>query len=259
MLIDSHCHLDRLDLAAHGGSLDNALNAARERGVGKFLCIGVDAANAPVVKKLADQHADVWCSVGIHPLDLSRSEPRDLDWLIRELEHPRVVAIGETGLDYHYQPDSAQMQQESFRYHLAAARQTGKPVIIHTREARADTLDMLREADLPNAGVLHCFTEDWDMARAALDMGYYISLSGIVTFRNAEALREVARQVPADRLLVETDSPYLAPVPHRGKPNEPQFVCDVAAALAQIRGEPVEVLWENTTANFHRLFPLTVN
>lgn len=255
MLIDSHCHLDRLDLAAHGGSLDNALNAARARGVGKFLCIGVDAANAPVVKQLAEQHPDVWCSVGIHPLDLSRSEPMDLDWLLRELNHPRVVAIGETGLDYHYEPDSAPLQQASFRYHLQAARETGKPVIIHTRSARQDTLDMLREADLPKSGVLHCFTEDWDMARQALDMGYYISLSGIVTFRNADALRDVARRVPVDRLLVETDSPYLAPVPHRGKPNEPQFVCEVAAFLAELRGESQESLWENTTANFHRLFP----
>lgn len=259
MLIDSHCHLDRLDLAAHGGSLDNALEAARARGVGKFLCIGIDAANAPVVKQLAERYQDVWCSVGIHPLDLSRSEPTDLNWLLDELNHPRVVAIGETGLDYHYEPDSAPLQQASFRYHLQAARDTGKPVIIHTREARADTLDLLREADLPQAGVLHCFTEDWDMARAALDMGYYISLSGIVTFRNAEALRDVARRIPADRLLVETDSPYLAPIPHRGKPNEPQFVCEVAAALAQIRGESEQALWENTTANFHRLFPLTLN
>lgn len=257
MLIDSHCHLDRLDLTAHEGSLDKALDAARARGVGKFLCIGVDAANAPVVKGLAEQYGDVWCSVGIHPLDLSRNDPAGLDWLLTEVNHPRVVAIGETGLDYHYEPESAPLQQESFRYHLEAARQTGKPVIIHTREARADTLALLREADLPNTGVLHCFTEDWDMARAALDMGYYISLSGIVTFRNADALRDVARRIPADRLLVETDSPYLAPVPHRGKSNEPQFVCEVAAALAEVRGESLQQLWENTTANFHRLFPLT--
>lgn len=259
MLIDSHCHLDRLDLAAHDGSLDNALDAARARGVGKFLCIGVDAANAPVVKQLAERYPDVWCSVGIHPLDLSRNQATDLAWLLQALDHPRVVAIGETGLDYHYQPDMAEAQQESFRCHLQAARETGKPVIIHTREARADTLQLLREADLPQAGVLHCFTEDWDMARAALDMGYYISLSGIVTFRNAEALREVAQRVPADRLLVETDSPYLAPVPHRGKPNEPQFVREVAAALAEVRGESEQTLWENTTANFHRLFPLAAN
>ena len=258
MLIDSHCHLDRLDLTAHDGSLDAALDAARQRGVGKFLCIGVDAANAPAVKQIAEQYSDVYCSVGIHPLDLTRETPTDLDWLLHALDHPRVVAIGETGLDYHYEPEMAAQQQISFNCHLQAARQTGKPVIIHTREARADTLNLLREADLPSAGVLHCFTEDWDMARAAMDMGYYISLSGIVTFRNAEALREVARQVPADRLLVETDSPYLAPVPHRGKPNEPQFVCDVTAFLAELRGEPLEQLWQNTTDNFHRLFPLSV-
>lgn len=256
MLIDSHCHLDRLDLTAHAGSLDAALEAARQRGVGKFLCIGVDAANAPTVKQIAEQHADVFCSVGIHPLDLTRETPTDLAWLLAALDHPRVVAIGETGLDYHYQPEMAEQQKRSFLCHLQAARQTGKPVIIHTRQARADTLELLREAALPNAGVLHCFTEDWDMARAALDMGYYISLSGIVTFRNADALRDVARRVPADRLLVETDSPYLAPVPHRGKPNEPQFVCDVAAFLADLRGEPLELLWQSTTDNFHRLFPL---
>ncbi|AQZ95640.1 TatD family hydrolase [Halopseudomonas phragmitis] len=257
MLIDSHCHLDRLDLTAHNGSLDAALDAARARGIGKFLCIGVDAANAPTVKALAERYVDVYCSVGIHPLDLSRSEPTDLQWLIQALAHPRVVAIGETGLDYHYEPELAAQQQASFRCHLQAAQQTGKPVIIHTREARADTLALLREADLPQAGVLHCFTEDWDMAKAALDMGYYISLSGIVTFRNAEALRDVARQVPADRLLVETDSPYLAPVPHRGKPNEPQYVHEVASFLAELRGESFEQLAEQTTANFHRLFPLS--
>ena len=256
MLIDSHCHLDRLDLSAHNGSLDNALNAARARGVRKFLCIGVDASNAPVVKQLAEQYDDVWCSVGIHPLDLSRSEPTDLAWLLKALDHPRVVAVGETGLDYHYEPTTAPEQQTSFRYHLEAARHTGKPVVVHTRAAREDTLMLLREADLPQAGVLHCFTEDWEMAKEALDMGYYISLSGIVTFRNADALREVARQVPVDRLLVETDSPYLAPVPHRGKPNEPQFVCEVADFLAELRGETREALWASTTANFHRLFPL---
>ncbi|MGY8810316.1 MAG: TatD family hydrolase [Pseudomonadales bacterium] len=257
MLIDSHCHLDRLDLTPYDGSLDAALDAARARGVEKFLCIGVDATNAPVVQALAEQYADVFCSVGVHPLDLKDSAQTDLDWLLTTLDHPRTVAIGETGLDYHYEPDLAEQQKDSFAVHLQAAKITGKPVVIHTRAARADTLTLLREADLPNAGVLHCFTEDWEMARAALDMGYYISLSGIVTFRNAEALREVARQVPADRLLVETDSPYLAPIPHRGKPNEPQFVCEVASFLAELRGVPVETLWQQTGDNFHRLFPLT--
>lgn len=167
-----------------------------------------------------------------------------------------MVAIGETGLDYHYEPEAAEVQQESFRLHLQAAQTTGKPVIIHTRAARADTLNLLREADLSQAGVLHCFTEDWDMAKAALDLGYYISLSGIVTFRNADALRDVARQVPADRLLVETDSPYLAPIPYRGKPNLPQYVREVAEFVAMVRGESYEQLAGQTTANFKRLFPL---
>ena len=255
-LVDSHCHLDRLDLAAHGGSLDAALDAARARGVGRFLCIGISAANAAAVRRLAESHADVYCSVGVHPLDLEPGAEPALDWLLGELDHPRVVAIGETGLDYHYQPEAASLQQAGFALHLAAARHTGKPVIVHTREARADTLAMLREADLPQAGVLHCFTEDWAMARAALDMGYYISLSGIVTFRNAEALREVARRIPADRLLVETDAPYLAPIPHRGKPNLPEYVRDVADFLAGLRGVPYAELAAQTTANFHRLFPL---
>ena len=243
MLIDSHCHLDRLDLTPYNGSLDALLDAARGRGVGKFLCIGVDADNAATVQQLADSHADVFCSVGIHPLDLKDGKATDLVWLLERLQHPRTVAIGETGLDYHYQPELAEQQKASFAIHLEAAKQTGKPVVIHTRAARQDTLEMLRAAD-------------WEMARAALDMGYYLSLSGIVTFRNADALREVARQVPADRLLVETDSPYLAPVPHRGKSNEPQFVCEVAAFLAELRGEALEHFREQTTDNFHRLFPL---
>ncbi|HBO3664051.1 TPA: TatD family hydrolase [Pseudomonas aeruginosa] len=245
MLVDSHCHLDRLDLAAHGGSLDAALDAARARGVGQFLCIGVSADNAQAVKALAERYADVHCSVGVHPLDLEPGSAPALDWLLGELAHPRVVAIGETGLDYHYEPEAAELQQEAFRLHLEAARITAKPVIVHTREAA-----------LPQAGVLHCFTEDWEMARSALDLGFYISLSGIVTFRNADALREVARQVPADRLLVETDSPYLAPIPHRGKPNLPEYVRDVAEFLATLRGVSLETLAEQTTANFHRLFPL---
>jgi len=256
MLVDSHCHLDRLDLAAHGGSLDAALDAARARGVGHFLCIGVSADNAAQVRALAARYPDVDCSVGIHPLDLAPGEAPALDWLLGELNHPEVVAIGETGLDYHYEPEAAQLQQASFRLHLEAARLTGKPVVIHTRAARADTLTLRREAALPQAGVLHCFTEDWEMAKAALDLGYYISLSGIVTFRNADALRDVARQVPADRLLVETDSPYLAPLPHRGKPNLPEYVRDVAEFIALVRGERYEQLAQQTTENFRRLFPL---
>ena len=256
MLVDSHCHLDRLDLTAHEGSLDAALEAARQRGVGHFLCIGISADNAAAVKTLAERYADVDCSVGVHPLDLAPNAEPALDWLLAELKHPYVVAIGETGLDYHYEPEAAELQQRSFRLHLDAASVCGKPVIVHTRAARTDTLDLLREAALPQAGVLHCFTEDWDMARAALDLGYYISFSGIVTFRNADALRDVARRVPADRLLVETDSPYLAPMPYRGKSNLPQYVHEVAQFLAELRGVDFEQLSEQTTDNFRRLFPL---
>ncbi|TWI53431.1 TatD DNase family protein [Pseudomonas duriflava] len=258
-IVDSHCHLDRLDLTAYDGSLDAALSAARAQGVGQFLCIGVSVNNAADVKAVAERYTDVHCSIGVHPLDVSPDSEPALDWLLRELEHPKVVAIGETGLDYHYEPEGAALQKSSFRLHLEAARLTGKPVIVHTREAKADTLDLLREADLASAGVLHCFTEDWDMARSALDLGFYISLSGIVTFRNAETLRDVARKVPADRLLIETDSPYLAPVPYRGKPNLPQYVREVAEFVATLRGVPVETLAEQTTENFYRLFPLALN
>src|SRR3546814_139424 len=223
-------------------SRDAALDAARSRGVGHCLCIGVSADNAAAVRSLSERYADVDCSIGVHPLDLEPTSQPVLDWLLGELQHPHVVAIGETVLDYHYEPEAAQMPQPSFRLPLEAYRLTGKPVIVHTRAARADTLDLLREAALPQAGVLHCFTEDWDMAKAALDLGFYISLSGIVTFRNADALRDVARRVPADRLLVETDSPYLAPVPHRGKANLPQYVREVAEFVAELRGVPFEAL-----------------
>ncbi|HHX35468.1 MAG TPA: TatD family hydrolase [Gammaproteobacteria bacterium] len=256
MLIDSHCHLDRLDLTAYNGCLDTALQAARERGVGHFLCIGISVENAPIVRAFTERYDDVDCSVGVHPLDLSRGSEPTMQWLLDELNHPGVVAVGETGLDYHYQSETAQMQQDSFRLHLDAARECGKPVIVHTREAKQDTLKLMREAALPQAGVMHCFTEDWPMAKAALDLGYYISFSGIVTFRNADALREVALQVPSDRILVETDSPYLAPIPHRGRPNFPEYVADVAKFVAELRGVPYEELAAQTTENFKRLFPL---
>ncbi|QAX82181.1 TatD family hydrolase [Candidatus Pseudomonas adelgestsugas] len=256
MLVDSHCHLDLLDLVQNRDSLDAVLEAARHRGVGHFLCIGVSAKNAASVKTIAERYVDVDCSVGIHPLDLKNNKMPTFDWLLNELNHQRVVAIGETGLDYHYEPKTAKLQQVSFDMHLQAAKQTGKPVIVHTRNARADTLAMLREAALPQAGVLHCFTEDINMANAALDLGFYISMSGIVTFRNANALRNVARQIPADRLLVETDSPYLTPTPHRGKQNLPEYVRDVADYLAILRGESFERLAEQTTKNFKQIFPL---
>lgn len=256
MLVDSHCHLDRLDLSAFGGSLDAALDAARAQGVGHFLCIGVNAENVAKVKALSEQYPDVDCSVGVHPLDLAESGEPTLEWLLRELAHPHAVAVGEVGLDYHYGPELIEQQKRSFQIHLEAARQTAKPVVVHTREARADTLALLREADLAQAGVLHCFTEDWDTAKAALDLGFYISFSGIITFRNAEDLRQIAQKVPADRLLVETDAPYLAPVPYRGKTNLPQYVRETAKLLAELRGVDLEQLSAQTTENFKRLFPL---
>lgn len=255
MLVDSHCHLDRLDLSKYDGLLESALEAARARGVERFLCIGVSASNAETVKKIASQYDDVYCAVGVHPLDLAESNDQlSHQWLVDAANHRRVAAIGETGLDYHYDPDSAAAQQAAFALHLDVARETGLPVVVHTREARADTLALLREAALPNAGVLHCFTEDWDMAKAALDIGFYISLSGIVTFRNAEQLRDVARKVPHDRLLVETDSPYLAPIPHRGKPNLPEYVRDVAEYVATLRGVTYDAFAAQTGDNFRRLF-----
>lgn len=256
MLVDSHCHLDRLDPKKYDSCLESTLAAARERGVGHFLCIGINAENAPIVREISRKHANVDCSVGVHPLDLNGSGAPSLDWLLNELEHPEVIAVGETGLDYYYQTETARLQQQSFELHLEAARISAKPVIVHTREARADTLAQLRAAALPQAGVMHCFTEDWDMAKAALDLGYYISFSGIVTFRNADSLREVALQVPADRILVETDSPYLTPIPYRGKPNYPEHVADVAEFLAKLRNQDFAQFAEQTTANFKRLFPL---
>lgn len=255
MLVDSHCHLDRLKLDAHGGELSSALSAARARGVRQFLCIGISLGNRETVLDIAQRYDDVVASVGIHPCDVE-SGTASVDQLAEWGRGEKVVALGETGLDYHYTEHTKALQQESFAMHLQAGAQIGLPVVVHTRDARADTLSLIREyGDLEHAGVLHCFTEDWAMASAALDMNYYISLSGIVTFRNAEALRDVARRVPLERLLVETDSPYLAPVPHRGKPNEPQFVRDVAEFVAELKGVSFEQLAEQTTANFYRLFP----
>lgn len=252
MYIDSHCHLDRLDLDKLGTDLEGALAAARARGVGHFLCIGVDLESLPAVLAVAEAHGDVSASVGVHPLHLDSLEP-EIERLVELAAHPRVVAIGETGLDYHYDSEQPADQQRRFRKHIEAARRCGKPLVVHTRAARADTIAILREEGA-GEGVLHCFTEDWDTARAALDLGFHISFSGIVTFANATELREVARKVPLDRLLVETDSPWLAPVPYRGKTNQPAYVVEVAQAVAALRGMAPEALGEATSANFRRLF-----
>ncbi len=254
MLIDSHCHLDRLNLSRHDNSLTNALQAARDQGVGHFLCISISVENRAKVQAIAEQYPDVMATVGVHPLDVEAGTA-SVEQLCEWAKAPKIVGIGETGLDYYYSEESKSLQQESFAVHLQAAKQSGLPVVVHTRSAKEDTLTAIREhGSQEHAGVLHCFTEDWDMAKRAMDLNYCISISGIVTFKNAEALREVARQVPLDRLLVETDSPYLAPIPYRGKPNEPQYVRAVAEYLAELKGVSYERLIEATANNYFRLF-----
>ena len=258
MIVDSHCHLDRLKLDAYQGDLSKAIVAARDAGVSQMLCIAIDRDNVSTVVDIARQYEGIYASVGIHPLDIAES-PAAVDELLAMAQlDAKVVALGETGLDYYYTKDNIALQQESFVAHIEAAKQCRKPIIVHTREAKADTIDLLRQHSDPEvAGVMHCFTEDWEMAKQAIDLGFYISISGIVTFKNAEQVRDVASKVPYDRLLIETDSPYLAPVPHRGKPNEPKFVRDVAEFMAQLRGVSVEELAAQTTANFQRLFNIS--
>jgi TatD DNase family protein len=258
MYIDSHCHLDRVDLRHYGGDFARLMEATVESGVSHLLCVGIDLESYPAMRALVDPYPDVAVSVGVHP----NTESDDLevagstvDVLIALAADPRVVAIGETGLDYFHGRGDLGPQRERFRTQIAAAHACGKPLIVHTRDAREDTISILREERAEDiGGVLHCFTEDWDMARQGLDLGFYVSFSGIVTFKNAADLREVARRVPLDRLLIETDSPYLAPVPYRGKPNEPRHVAHVAACIAALRGLSVEELASVTAANYFRLF-----
>ncbi len=258
MLIDSHCHLDRLQLDKYNGSLDQAIAAANKRGVDKILCVGIDLEHAEQVVGLAEKYPDVYASVGLHPLEKQSRTP-EMAELLNYAGHGKVIAIGETGLDYYYSSDNKVLQQERFVLQLQAAATAKLPVIVHTRDAREDTLSLIQShADLDQAGVLHCFTESWEMAKAAMDMNFMISISGIVTFNNASALREVVKKIPLDRLLIETDAPYLAPVPHRGKPNEPSFVADVAHYIADLKNISVDELAEYTTTNFFKLFKKAV-
>lgn len=255
MLIDSHCHLDCLNLARHDGSLDAALDAARARGVGHFLCISIELEKFDDLLIIAEAHDDVSLTVGVHPCHVASAHNPTLDELLALAAHPKVVGIGETGLDYFHDASTRAIQQQAFSTHIAASKRTGKPLIIHTRNSREDVLGQMREEGA-EAAVMHCFTEDWDTAQAALDLGYYISISGIVTFPKALDLKDVARRIPLDRLLIETDAPYLAPVPNRGKPNEPAFLPDTARHIAELRGLSLEALAEATTANARRLFSL---
>jgi len=253
MLVDSHCHLDFPELAAER---DAVVARARAAGVGCMVTICTQVNAFAGVLEVAEAYPDVYCTVGLHPHDAANEPETTAERLVALAAHPKVVGIGESGLDYYYQHSPREVQQEKFRAHIAAARQTGLPLVVHTRDADGDMAALLEEEMAQGAfgGVLHCFSSSRELAERALALGFYISLSGILTFRKADELRDIARALPLDRLLVETDAPFLAPVPHRGKRNEPAFVARTADALAELRGlEPAEVA-RATTANFRALF-----
>jgi TatD DNase family protein len=251
MFVDSHCHLDFPDFA---GELPRVLDAMRAANVTHALCISVDLPDWPRVHALADAHANLYATAGTHP-DYPDTEEPTVARLVALARETKVVAIGETGLDYYRLEGDLEWQRERFRTHIRAAREAGKPLVIHTRSAAADTLRIMREERAAEVGgVMHCFTETWEVAQGALELGFHISLSGIVTFKNAKALHDVAQRVPLERMLIETDAPYLAPVPFRGKRNEPAYVAHVGHAVAQLRGIPVADVASATSANFFRLF-----
>lgn len=257
MLIDSHCHLDRLDLTPFDGELANALDFARGRGVERFLCVAIDMENVHAVIEMAQHYPQVYASVGVHPNEPGREEPT-VEQLLVLAANDKVIAIGETGLDYFRSEGDLSWQHQRFCTHIAAAKACGKPLIIHCREAREDILRMLAEEGADEVGgVMHCFVEDLATAERAMELGFYISFSGIVTFNSARELKEVARAIPAERLLVETDAPYLAPVPYRGKSNQPAYVREVAEAIAELRGVSYEEIAAQTGENFQRLFRLS--
>ncbi len=253
-LVDSHCHLDRLDHDSFENGLAGAIQAALANGIQHMLCVCIDWENFPVVRDIARKFPQVSASVGIHPNETEGYDPT-IDELVTAASSPEIVAIGETGLDYFRSEGDLEWQRERFRRHIIAAKEAKKPLIIHMREASEDTLRILREEGAAEAGgVMHCFAEDWEIAQQALDIGFYISLSGIVTFKNALALKEVARQVPLDKLLVETDSPYLAPVPNRGKMNQPAYTKLVAECIAELRQSSFEDIARATSQNYFNLF-----
>jgi TatD DNase family protein len=253
MLIDSHCHLNYKGLVE---DQRGALDRARAAGVSMMLNISTRASEWDEVIGLAEREHDVMASVGIHPHEADLHPDVETATLVSRAAHPRVIGVGETGLDYHYDRSDRERQRQSFRSHIAAARETQLPLIVHTRDAEEDTYAILAEemGKGPYPALIHCFTASQAFADKVLALGLYVSISGIVTFKNANALQETARTIPSDRLLIETDSPFLAPVPHRGRPCEPAFVADTARFLADLRGEPFETVAATTTANFKRLF-----
>ncbi len=253
MLVDSHCHLDYL---ARDGDLDDVLVRARNAGVSPMLTISTKLREFDIVRGIAEQADDLFCSVGVHPHEAESEPDTTAETLIGLAAHPKVVGIGETGLDYFYDHSPRDIQQRLFRAHIAASRETGLPLIVHTRDAESDTIDIMREEMEQGTftGVIHCFSGTRQLADRALDLGFYISISGIVTFKSAEDLRRTVEAVPLDRLLVETDSPYLTPVPKRGKRNEPAMTAYTAAKVAELKGVTVAEVAQQTTQNFRDLF-----
>lgn len=253
MLVDSHCHLDYL---ARDGDLDAVVARARRADIGRMLTICTKVSEFETIAGIAERYDDVWCTVGIHPHEAASEPAVTGTELVALAERPKVAGIGETGLDYYYEHSPRKEQQESFRAHIAAARKSGLPLIVHTRDADDDTAGILQEeyADGPFTGVIHCFSTSRELAEKALEIGFYISLSGIVTFNKADALRDTVAALPLDRILVETDAPYLAPMPNRGKRNEPCYVVHTAAKVAEIKGIAPDVLAATTTDNFFSLF-----
>jgi TatD DNase family protein len=256
MFIDSHCHLDRIDLKPYNDDFAAFVEQARSQQIQHMLCIAIDLESYPDMLALVEPYDDISLSVGVHPNVTEGHEPT-VDELMQLASHPKIIAIGETGLDYFHSKGDLEWQHQRFKNHITVAKNLKKPLIIHTREAGHDSLDVLRAAGADQVGgIIHCFTEDWAYAEKALDLNFYISFSGIVTFKNALAIKEVAQKVPAERFLIETDSPYLAPVPYRGKPNYPTYVRHVAEHIAELRNTTVEAIAEQSSSNFINLFAM---
>lgn len=256
MLIDSHCHLDRIDLKPYDNDFNNFMLDAKAKKIEHLLCISIDLETYPKMLNLVENHHNISVTVGVHPNAQEGVNPT-LDELITLANNDKVIGIGETGLDYFRSEGDLEWQKQRFRDHIKVAKILNKPLIIHTREAKTDTLKILREENAEEVGgIIHCFTEDWDFAKAAMDLNFYISFSGIVTFNNTDVIKEVAKKMPANRILIETDSPYLAPIPFRGKPNYPLYVQYVAEQLATLRGVSFKEIAESTTNNFYELFNL---
>lgn len=254
MLVDSHCHLDCIDLTPYNGRFDRFVEDAQSKGLDHMMCISIDFEAYPPMRDLVEKFRNISVTVGVHPNVREGCDPSSEE-IARLAQDSKVAGIGETGLDYFRSDGDLEWQRKRFRNHIQAAKEIGKPLVVHSRAAKEDTLKVLKEENAGQVGgVIHCFTEDWDMAVRAMDMNFYISFSGIVTFKNAQSVREVAQKIPEDRYLIETDSPYLAPVPYRGKTNYPIYVHHVAQQIANLRGESFSRVAETSTDNYYRLF-----